>query len=121
MLLWYAATDIAFIGGCLVNKGGHNPLEATALGIPIVSGRFIFNFNDIYPPLCKAKIAWVEKTPNAIQERIIKSLTNRIIINQKETFTALTEKHDIKGKCNKFMLLHRGVVDKLSLQIKKYL
>ncbi len=121
MLLWYAATDIAFIGGSLVKTGGHNPLEATALGVPVVSGHFIFNFNDIYPPLCKAQIAWVEKTPNAIQERIIKSLTNRIVINQKSTFPSLTEKHDIKRKCNKFMRLHKGVVDKLSLQVKKYL
>ncbi len=121
MLLWYASADIAFIGGSLVKTGGHNPLEATALGVPVISGHFIFNFNDIYPPLCKARIAWVEKTPIAIQERIIKLLTNRVVINQTSTFTALTEKYDIKRKCNKFMRLHNGVVDKLLLQIEKYL
>ena len=121
MLLWYAAADIAFVGGSLVKTGGHNPLEATALGVPVISGRFIFNFNDIYPPLCKAKIAWVEKTPDAIEKRIIKLLTNRTVINQESTPTSLIEKYDIKEKCNKFMRLHKGVVDKLLLKIKKYL
>ena len=31
----YAACDVAFIGGSLVPHGGHNPLEAAAMSIPI--------------------------------------------------------------------------------------
>ena len=107
MLLWYASANIAFIGGSLVKTGGHNPLEATALGIPVVSGHYVFNFSDIYPALCDAKIAWVEKTPEAITQRIIKLLANNNVFNDQQP--------------NEFMQLHKGVVDKLSLQIRKYL
>jgi 3-deoxy-D-manno-octulosonic-acid transferase len=51
LLGWYAAGDLAFIGGSLIPQGGHNPLEASALKIPVISGEYIHNFADIYPPL----------------------------------------------------------------------
>ena len=47
LLLLYAASDLAFIGGSLVEQGGHNPLEAAALGLPVVFGPHMFNFQDI--------------------------------------------------------------------------
>ena len=110
MLLWYAAADIAFIGGSLVETGGHNPLEATAFGIPVVSGCYTFNFNDVYPPLCDAQIAWVEQDANHIQQRIIKVLN-----------LLSTQRNDFKQQCADFMRLHQGVVNKLSVTIKKHL
>jgi len=47
LALFYAASDCAFIGGSLVPVGGHNPLEAAALGVPVVSGPEVFNFAEI--------------------------------------------------------------------------
>jgi 3-deoxy-D-manno-octulosonic-acid transferase len=38
------AADAAFIGGSLVPIGGHNPLEAAAVGVPVVTGPQVFNF-----------------------------------------------------------------------------
>jgi 3-deoxy-D-manno-octulosonic-acid transferase len=35
---FYAAGDVAFVGGSLVPVGGHNLLEPAALGIPVLSG-----------------------------------------------------------------------------------
>jgi 3-deoxy-D-manno-octulosonic-acid transferase len=45
--LFYAASDIAFVGGTLVPVGGHNLLEPAALGRPIVTGPNLFNTQDI--------------------------------------------------------------------------
>ncbi len=45
--LFYAASDIAFVGGTLVPVGGHNLLEPAALGLPIVTGPYLFNMEDI--------------------------------------------------------------------------
>ena len=39
-----AAADAAFIGGSLVPIGGHNALEAAAVGIPVAIGSEVFNF-----------------------------------------------------------------------------
>jgi 3-deoxy-D-manno-octulosonic-acid transferase len=35
---FYAAADVAFVGGSLVPIGGHNLLEPAALGVPILTG-----------------------------------------------------------------------------------
>ncbi len=45
--LLYGASDVAFVGGSLVPRGGHNPIEPAAWGIPIVSGTNTFNFAEI--------------------------------------------------------------------------
>lgn len=45
--LFYAASDIAFVGGSLVPIGGHNMLEPAALGLPVISGPHVFNAQEI--------------------------------------------------------------------------
>ncbi|MEM7612400.1 MAG: lipid IV(A) 3-deoxy-D-manno-octulosonic acid transferase [Pseudomonadota bacterium] len=45
--MFYAAADIAFVGGSLVPVGGHNLLEPAALGLPILAGPYLFNAQDI--------------------------------------------------------------------------
>ena len=45
--LFYAASDCAFVGGSLVATGGHNVLEAAAVGKPVVFGPHMFNFSEI--------------------------------------------------------------------------
>jgi 3-deoxy-D-manno-octulosonic-acid transferase len=47
MALYLAASDVAFMGGSLVPVGGHNPLEPAALGLPVVSGPEVFNFERV--------------------------------------------------------------------------
>jgi len=44
---FYAAGDIAFVGGSLVPIGGHNLLEPAALGLPVLAGTYNFNSADI--------------------------------------------------------------------------
>ncbi len=44
---FYAAGDVAFVGGSLVPIGGHNLLEPAALRLPIVAGPHNFNSADI--------------------------------------------------------------------------
>ena len=45
--LFYAASDVAFVGGSLVPIGGHNLLEPAALGLPIISGSYVYNAQEI--------------------------------------------------------------------------
>jgi len=47
LILLYAVSDVAFVGGSLVTVGGHNMLEAAAVGIPVIFGTHIFNFAEI--------------------------------------------------------------------------
>ena len=45
--LFYAASDVTFVGGSMVPTGGHNILEPAALGVPVVIGPHTFNFLEI--------------------------------------------------------------------------
>ncbi len=44
MMQYFASTDIAFVGGSLVDNGCHNVLEPAALGLPVTTGPSRFNF-----------------------------------------------------------------------------
>lgn len=51
LMMLYGAGDMAFVGGSLIERGGHNPLEPAGWGIPVFSGPHIFNFETIYQRL----------------------------------------------------------------------
>ena len=44
MFAYYAASDVAFIGGSLLPLGGQNLIEACAVGAPVLIGPHTFNF-----------------------------------------------------------------------------
>jgi 3-deoxy-D-manno-octulosonic-acid transferase len=51
---FYAAGDVAFVGGSLVAVGGHNLLEPAALGMPVLSGPEQFNSPELARALSDA-------------------------------------------------------------------
>jgi 3-deoxy-D-manno-octulosonic-acid transferase len=42
--LYLGAADVAFVGGSLVEVGGHNILEPASVGMPVLFGPYMFNF-----------------------------------------------------------------------------
>ncbi len=54
LMLLYGIADLAFVGGSLVERGGHNPLEAAAHALPVLMGPHTFNFKDICSKLSQA-------------------------------------------------------------------
>ncbi|MGZ8955691.1 MAG: 3-deoxy-D-manno-octulosonic acid transferase, partial [Methylovulum sp.] len=53
----YAASDVTFVGGSLVPKGGHNILEAAAVGVPVLFGPYMINFKEIAEEILKQDAA----------------------------------------------------------------
>jgi 3-deoxy-D-manno-octulosonic-acid transferase len=47
MLKYYAVADLVFVGGSLVPVGGHNVLEASLVGKPVLFGPHMHNFKEI--------------------------------------------------------------------------
>jgi 3-deoxy-D-manno-octulosonic-acid transferase len=43
----YGIATVAFVGGSLVPKGGHNPLEPAQFGVPVVMGPSFENFREV--------------------------------------------------------------------------
>ena len=72
--LFYAASDVAFVGGSLIEIGGHNMLEPAALGVPVIFGPHVFNFAEIARRLCEGNAA-VQVTNSAeLGEQVIRYL-----------------------------------------------
>ncbi len=49
--LWYEMANVAFVGGSMVNVGGHNPIEALSMGTPVIMGRFTQSLNTLIDEL----------------------------------------------------------------------
>ena len=54
---FYKISDVVFLGGSLVSKGGQNPLEALRFGCNVLHGNYTFNFKDVYKMLEKEKLS----------------------------------------------------------------
>jgi len=65
MMLMYQASDVVFMGGSLVNHGGHNPMEPAALGKPILTGMHTFNFEEVIKKMSDA--GSVKQIKNSIE------------------------------------------------------
>ncbi|HET9843236.1 MAG TPA: lipid IV(A) 3-deoxy-D-manno-octulosonic acid transferase [Gammaproteobacteria bacterium] len=76
MLAFYAASDMAFVGGSMVPVGGHNLLEPALLQLPIVTGPNLFNFAHIADLLLKAKGLKVVHDSQTLQEALLEFLRN---------------------------------------------
>jgi 3-deoxy-D-manno-octulosonic-acid transferase len=57
MGLWYRLADLAFLGGSIVRRGGQNPIEPAKLQVPILHGKHVGNFRDIYDALATCHAA----------------------------------------------------------------
>jgi len=68
----YAAADLAFVGGSLIPRGGHNVIEPAALRCPILLGPHMFNFDEISQNMLGADAA--------IQVTDAQSLAKQVII-----------------------------------------
>ena len=72
--VFYAAADIAFVGGSLVQVGGHNLLEPAALGKPVLTGPYTYNAEDIARLLLDAGAARVVTDADELGEAVINLL-----------------------------------------------
>ncbi len=55
----YQLADIAFVGGSLAPRGGHNILEPAMYGVPVIVGPHTENFRDIIELFCRAEAVTV--------------------------------------------------------------
>src|ERR1051325_362742 len=51
----YSLADVVFVGGSIVDRGGHNVLEPAAAGGAVVTGAHTHNFHAIVDLMCEAK------------------------------------------------------------------
>jgi 3-deoxy-D-manno-octulosonic-acid transferase len=73
----YELADVAFVGGSLVRKGGHNPLEPAQLGVPVIMGPSYENFRDVVERMQQAGGIRIIKNSEELELALIDLLKNR--------------------------------------------
>jgi len=109
LLLFYAAADVAFVGGSLVPRGGHNMLEPAALGVPVVFGPHLFNFADISRALLEAGGA----------RRVADSGELARVVGEMLSDAALRAEMGEAGR--KLVAANRGALERLLALLQPYL
>jgi 3-deoxy-D-manno-octulosonic-acid transferase len=73
---FYAAADLAFVGGSLVPVGGHNLLEPAALGLPVLSGPHHFSSPDVAQLLLQQRALEIVRSDAELAETVARLLSD---------------------------------------------
>ena len=76
MMLYYTLADVAFVGGSLVPRGCQNIIEPAALGLPVLTGPSLFNFQKVSELLCAAGGMQVINNPQELAVSLERLLTD---------------------------------------------
>ena len=83
---FYSISNVVFLGGSFVPRGGQNPLEPVRYGCSIVHGKHIYNFTEIYNMLHKNRLSFKAKNFSELKKIIynllIKEQNNKIKVNK---------------------------------------
>lgn len=79
LLLFYAAADVAFVGGSLVPVGGHNVLEPAALALPIVVGPYTETLAGIRTLLENANGLMGVTNATELSEQVVRLLQDTVL------------------------------------------
>lgn len=96
LFAYYAAADLAFIGGSLLPLGGQNLIEACAVGTPVLVGPHTFNFAAVTEDAIAAGAALrVEDAP-------------AMLASAQALFDDAAVRSAMAGAARSFALQHRG-------------
>ncbi|MFM9970230.1 MAG: 3-deoxy-D-manno-octulosonic acid transferase [Burkholderiales bacterium] len=98
---YYRAADVAFIGGSLLDYGGHNLIEACAAGVPVLIGPYTRNFEEAARLAIEAGAAL--RVKNAEE-----------VVTQAKILFGDSKMRARMGKAARdFAALHRGAAEKM--------
>ena len=105
----YSVSDVAFVGGSLVDHGGQNLLEPASLGLPLSSGKSLRNFQEIADELKESKALFLIDEQKELSEFFIDMISK-------------PKKSKRAGKASaKVFERNRGVLIKINQSLNKHL
>lgn len=100
LLLLYAVSDVAFVGGSLVPAGGHNLIEPAFLKKPVITGPHLFNFSELEQLFSDVGVLTKIKTHTELANLLheLKKYPDRM--------------KEIGERSHQLVAAHRGVIEK---------
>ena len=109
MFAYYAAADLAFIGGSLLPFGGQNFIEACAVGTPVLIGNHTFNFADATRLAIEAGAAQRVSDADELVQAVAKLLDNANTLST------------MRAAGSRFVATHQGATDKAMQLIQRHI
>ncbi len=105
----YSVSDVAFVGGSLIDHGGQNLLEPAAQGLPLCSGPSVRNFVEISNQLKKASGLSIINNKNELADYFID------LINDKNNLRKT-------GQASKYIFMeNRGAIGLIKKDLDSYI
>lgn len=73
---YFEVAEIVFVGGSLVNVGGHNIVEPAKQNCVVIVGPYTFNFYEIVDNLYKNNAIIIVQNPEELKERLVNVFSN---------------------------------------------
>ena len=107
LLSFCGASDLSFVGGSLIELGGHNLIEPAAWGVPVLSGPHLFNFTEVSHLLSEAGGLAVCSSAAELAEQVVLLLADADLHRQMSgAALAVTE-------------ANRGALDRLTVLLER--
>ena len=106
---YYAASDVAFVGGSLIPIGGHNLLEPACLGLPIVCGTHLFNFYEISSLLGDVDALFKVADAEQLSQRIL------------ELFNDGNLRYNMGQRAKQVVMDNQGSINRIGKLLQQYI
>ena len=101
---FFNKSDIVFLGGSLIKKGGHNPIEAALANCAIISGPYVFNWQNLYEEMMDQNSCLMINEAKELEIKIINLIKNKNLL-EKYKKNALTFSNTVFFKEDKLIKL----------------
>lgn len=109
MFAYYAACDVAFIGGSLLPYGGQNLIEACSVGVPVLVGPHTFNFTQASERAVTAGAA-------------LRVQSARELVGEAVALLSSPERRETMGEAGKtFAGRHQGATQRIMVLVTPFL
>ncbi len=107
LLVFYGGSNFALVGGSLIPVGGHNLLEPVAFKLPVITGPYLVNCQEISEQLLKNKGLLIVRNRDELTEQVLSILKNKEYGNL------------VAERGYEVLKRHYGAVDRTLVEIRK--
>ena len=79
---YFNKSEIVILGGSFVKKGGHNPLEPARYNCALISGSFVYNWQNVYDEMAKENACIIINDINDLKNIINEIVSNKILLEK---------------------------------------
>lgn len=105
----WGLADVAFVGGSFGDRGGQNMLEPAALGVPVIFGPNVWNFQEIADQLCRHDAALQVHSPQELEEALVTLLNDPL------------RRVQLGQRARQFVLAQQGAVSRTLTALQPWL